>query len=158
MMRIAAAGILVGALWANLWAATPAQAQTTPDNENGRFSFHRAEEGYLRLDTRTGQVSICARKPVGWSCHPVPDERNALEGEIARLQIDNGLLKKELLARNLPLPGSIKKDAPVAKLPDVELKLPSDSDLDRVLNFMDKVWRRLAEKMAAIQRDYFGKN
>lgn len=155
MMRIAAAGILVGALWTNLWGA--AEAQTTPDSENGRFSFHRAEEGYLRLDTRTGQVSICARKPVGWSCHPVPDERNALEGEIARLQIDNGLLKKELLARNLPLPGSIKKDAPVAKLPDVELKLPSDSDLDRVLNFMDKVWRRLAEKMAAIQRDYFGK-
>lgn len=157
MMRIAAAGILVGALWVILWDVTPAHAQATPDNENGRFSFHRAEDGYLRLDTRTGQVSICARKPVGWSCHPVPDERSALEGEIARLQIDNGLLKKELLARNLPLPGSIKKDAPVAKLPDVELKLPSDSDLDRVLNFMDKVWRRLAEKMAAIQRDYFGK-
>ncbi len=162
-MRIAAAGILVSALCASIWGAVPAQAQaqaqaqTTPDGENGRFSFHRAEDGYLRLDTRTGQVSICARKTIGWSCHPVPDERSALEGEIARLQIDNGLLKKELLARNLPLPGSINKDAPVAKLPDVELKLPSDSDLDRVLNFMDKVWRRLAEKMAAIQRDYFGK-
>ena len=159
MTRIAAGGILVGALCASIWGAGPAQAQaqTTPDGENGRFSFHRADDGYLRLDTRTGQVSICARKTIGWSCHPVPDERSALEGEIARLQIDNGLLKKELLARNLPLPGSINKDAPVAKLPDVELKLPSDTDLDRVLNFMDKVWRRLAEKMAAIQRDYFGK-
>lgn len=157
MMRMAIAGVLAGALWGGLWGVSPAQAQTAPDNENGRFSFHRADEGYLRLDTRTGQISICARKPVGWACHPVPDERTALEGEIARLQTDNGLLKKELLSRNLPLPGSIKKDPPLAKLPDVELKVPSDSDLDRVFSFMDKVWRRLAEKMSAIQRDYFGK-
>lgn len=157
MTRIAIAGVLAGALWGGLCAVNPAQAQTAPDNENGRFSFHRADEGYLRLDTRTGQVSICARKPVGWACHPVPDERTALEGEIARLQTDNGLLKKELLARNLPLPGSVKKDSPLTKVPDVELKAPSDSDLDRVFSFMDKVWRRLAETMSAIQRDYFGK-
>lgn len=157
MTRIAIAGVLAGALWGGFCAVNPAQAQTAPDNENGRFSFHRADEGYLRLDTRTGQVSICARKPVGWACHPVPDERTALEGEIARLQTDNGLLKKELLARNLPLPGSVKKDSPLTKLPDVALKAPSDSDLDRVFSFMDKVWRRLAEAMSAIQRDYFGK-
>ena len=98
-----------------------------------------------------------ARKPVGWACHPIPDERSALEGEIARLQSDNGLLKRELLARNLPLPGSVKKDPPLAKRPDTDLKMPSDSDLDRIFSFVDKVWRRLAEKMAAIQRDYFGK-
>lgn len=157
MMKMTTAGALVGSVAIILWCATPPHAQATPDNENGRFSFHRADDGFLRLDTRTGQVSICSRKPVGWACHPVPDERTALEGEIARLQIDNGLLKKELLSRNLPLPGGIKNDAPVAKLPEPELKLPSDSDVDRVLNFMDKVWRRLAEKMSAIQRDYFGK-
>lgn len=156
MMRFAVAGVLAG-LICGIPAASPATAQTAPDSENGRFSFSRTEDGYLRLDSRSGQVSVCTRKPVGWACHPVPDERTALEGEIARLQADNGLLKKELLARNIPLPGSIKKDPPVAKLPDVELKLPSDSDLDRVFTFMDKVWRRLAEKMSAIQRDYFGK-
>jgi hypothetical protein len=157
MMRLAVAGILAGAIWTGFGGMNSAQAQGAPDSENGRFSFHRADEGFLRLDTRSGQVSFCARKPVGWACHPVPDERTALEGEIARLQTDNGLLKKELLARNLPLPGNIKKDPPLAKLPDVELKVPSESDLDRVFSFMDKVWRRLAEKMAAIQRDYFGK-
>lgn len=157
MMRIAVAAVLAGALWGSLWGVSPARAQAAPDNDNGRFTFHRVDEGYLRLDTRTGLVSVCARKPVGWACHPIPDERTALEGEIARLQTDNGLLKKELLARNIPLPGAIKKDPPVAKLPEVELKIPSDSDLDRVFNFMDKVWRRLAEKMSAIQRDYFGK-
>jgi hypothetical protein len=148
---------LTAALGASLWMVAAAPAQTAPDSENGRFSFHRVEDSYLRLDARTGQVSVCARKPVGWACHPVPDERSALEGEIARLQTDNGLLKKELLTRNLPLPGNIKKDPSVAKLPDVELKLPSDADMEKALTFMEKVWRRLAEKMSAIQREYFGK-
>jgi hypothetical protein len=153
MMRIAMTGLLAVVLC----GPTSATAQTSPDSENGRFSFHRMDEGYLRLDTRTGLVSVCARKAVGWACHPVPDERSALENEIARLQAENGVLKKDMLARNIPLPGGIRKDAPVAKLPDIELKLPSDSDLDRVFTFMDKVWRRLADKMTAIQRDYFGK-
>jgi hypothetical protein len=145
------------ALLACAVAAGPATAQTTPETDNGRFTFNRVEDGFLRLDTRTGLVSLCARKPVGWACHPVPDERTALEGEIARLQSDNGALKKELLARNIPLPGGIRNDLPAAKPPNIELKLPSDSDVDRVLSFIERTWRRLAEKMSAIQRDYFGK-
>jgi hypothetical protein len=148
---------LTAALCGSLWAVAAAPAQTAPDSENGRFNFHRVEDGYLRLDARTGQVSVCARKPVGWACHPVPDERSALESEIARLQADNGLLKKELLTRNIPLPGNIRKDPSVAKLPDVELKLPSDADMEKALTFIEKVWRRMAEKLSAIQRDYFGK-
>lgn len=153
MIRIVFAALLAGVVLSG-----GAQAQSnTPDSENGRFSFNRVEDGYLRLDTRTGQTSACSRKAVGWACHPVPDERTALEGEIARLQSDNGALKKELLARGVPLPGTIKKDLPAVKLPDVELKVPSDSDLDRVFTFMEKVWRRLAETMGTIQRDYFGK-
>lgn len=157
MMRRVAAGLLVGMVCGGPWAVVPASAQAAPDSENGRFTFHRVDEGYLRLDTRTGQVSACARKPVGWACHPIPDERSALEGEIARLQADNGLMKKELLARNIPLPGSIKKDPPLVKLPEIELKVPSDSDMEKAFTFLEKVWRRLAETMSAIQRDYFGK-
>ena len=63
-----------------------ASAQTaTPDSENGRYSFNPVADGVLRLDTRTGQVSQCSRGDVGWACKVVPDERSALETEIARL-------------------------------------------------------------------------
>ena len=61
----------------------------------------------LRLDTRTGAVSLCAKQAAGWACNAVPDERAALENEIARLQRENGALKKDMLARNLPLPGGV---------------------------------------------------
>ena len=42
--------------------APAAQAQPAPDSENGRYTFSAVADGMLRLDTRTGAVSICARK------------------------------------------------------------------------------------------------
>jgi len=68
-------------------AGLAAWAQSTvPESDDSRYTFNRVDDGYLRLDGRTGQVSICARRPVGWTCEAVPDERAALEAEIARLQ------------------------------------------------------------------------
>src|SRR5438067_13942963 len=84
---------------------TVASAQTaTPKSENGRYSFSAVADGVLRLDTRTGQVSQCIRSDAGWTCKVVPDERAALETEIVRLQGETAMLKKELLARGLPVP------------------------------------------------------
>src|SRR5438067_10987099 len=112
---------------------TVASAQTaTPDSENGRYSFNPVADRVLRLDTRTGQVSQCSRSDAGWACKVVPDERSALETEIARLQGENATLKKQLLARGLPVPGA--PDPSTAQPADPELKLPSDADVDRVVS------------------------
>ncbi len=56
--------------------------------------------------SRTGHVSVCTRRDLGWACHPVPDERSALEEEIVRLQKDNAALKKDMLARGITPPGT----------------------------------------------------
>jgi hypothetical protein len=126
--------------------AVPAQAQPTPDNENGRYTFSQVPDGTLRLDTRTGTVSICAKKDTGWACNTVPDERQALESEIGRLQRENGELKKEMLARGLPLPGGVAS-APPANQRELNLKvpLPSDAEIDRVTSALERMWRRLQE-------------
>ena len=126
-------------------AAAAAHAQgVTPDGENGRFSFTQVAEGLLRLDTRTGNVSLCSKREAGWACQVVPDERAVLEGEIARLQGQNGALKREMIARGVPLPAppQAQADKPPAR-PRVDL--PSDAELDRVMTFMEKVWRRLLD-------------
>ena len=137
------------ALTLSLAAFAVASAQTaTPDSENGRYSFNPVADGVLRLDTRTGQVSQCSRNDAGWACKVVPDERSALETEIARLQGENATLKKELLARGLPLPG-----APGAKPGESELKLPSDAEVDKVVSFLEKVWRRLVEMGRNVQKE-----
>jgi hypothetical protein len=87
----------------------------------------------------------------------VPDERTALEAEIARLQAENAAIKKELIARNLPLPGTIKPEAPAASPDDPRLQLPNDADLNKVMNFVEKVWRRLLEMMATVHKDLLKK-
>ena len=129
-------------------SAPIAQAQTAPDSENGRYSFSSVPDGMLRLDTRTGQVSICAKKDAGWACNTVPDERTALENEIARLQRENGALKKDMIARGLPLPGGVAS-APSASQRELQLKvpLPSDAEIDRVMSAFEKMWRRLVDMM-----------
>jgi len=126
--------------------ASSAQAQTTPDSENGRYSFSPVPDGTLRLDSRSGAVSLCAKKDAGWACNTVPDERQALENEIARLQRENGTLKKDMLARGLPLPGGIAS-TPSAQQRELQLKvpLPSDAEIDRVMSAFEKMWRRIID-------------
>src|SRR5476649_1231361 len=132
----------------------PAQAQDLPGpSDNARYTFHRVEDMFLRLDVRNGQVSQCGWAAIGWYCRVVPDERTALQSEIDRLQISNTALKKELIARGLPLPDGIKADpqilAPQVLAPQVlgrgntELKLPGDVEPNQATGMIGKVWRRM---------------
>jgi hypothetical protein len=140
---------------ATLWLAAPvAWAQSAPpESDDARYSFGRVDDGYLRLDGRTGQVSICTRRSAGWACQAVADERTALEAEIVRLQRENAALKKEFVARNLPLPGAVRPDSPAAKPDEPRLELPNDADVNKVMNFVEKVWRRLVEMIVTLQKD-----
>jgi hypothetical protein len=135
-------------------AAPVASAQpSSPDGGDARFTFHRADDGYLRLDGRSGQVSMCNRRTTGWQCQLVPDERTALEAEISRLQSDSAVLKKELLSRNLPLPDGMRPDQTAPKSQVQRPQFPDDAELNRVMSVMEKIWRRLVEMIASVQRD-----
>jgi hypothetical protein len=128
-----------------------AHAQSMPpESEDNRYVFHRVQDGFVRLDARTGQVALCSRRAVGWACQAMPEDRAALEGEIARLRAENAALKKEMLARGLALPGGVKPEPPTRER---EPKLPSTAELDRALAFLETAWRRLVEMMGNLQRD-----
>lgn len=139
--------------------AAPAAFAQVPEagSDDSRYSFNRIDDGYLRLDGRTGQVSLCSRRSSGWACQMVPDERSALEAEITRLQADNAALKKEMIARNLPLPGTVEPEQPATK-PESGLQLPSDADLNKVMTFMEKVWRRLVEMIGTLQKEILNRS
>jgi len=158
MIRSAAFIVAALALAGPAVGSRCAFAQGAPvESDDSRYTFNRADDGYLRLDGRTGQVSICTRRPVGWACQAAPDERTALEAEIARLQGENVTLKKELIARNVPLPGTVKPELPTAKPEEPRLQLPSDAELNKMMAFMEKVWRRLVEMILTMQRDMLNK-
>jgi hypothetical protein len=152
-------------------AQPPAAPSPTPPQaagETGRYTFHRMGDAFVRLDSVTGQVAQCAQAAIGWSCAAAPEERTALESEIARLQRENAALKKTLLARGGDLPGAMAEARPEARpvppgnVPDPspgiakppgDLKLPSDAEVDRALAYMKNVWRKLVDMMMDLQRD-----
>jgi hypothetical protein len=143
-------------------------AQSAPDSENGRYSMTPIPEGVLRLDTRTGTVSTCTRNGAGWACYAVPDERTALDAEIGRLQAEVEKLKAQLAAgptvsgkidESMPKSDPLKKAEPKVAEGDrkIEIPLPSDQDVDRVMSFLEKAWRRLIDMANRVQKDVSGK-
>ncbi len=153
-----------------------AVAESMPDTENGRYALSPVADGVIRLDTRTGDVSTCTNTGTGWACYAAPDERAALDAEIGRLQADNEKLKAdneklkaELAAREptvsgkidepLPKSDSLKKPEPKVAEGErkIEIPLPSDRDMDRVMSFLERAWRRLVEMANRMQKDVTGK-
>jgi hypothetical protein len=157
-MRICSTAVVVFA--AGLASGAVAQAQSEPQAENGRYTMSAVPDGFLRLDTRTGAVSICRSKG-GWTCRVVPDERTALDVEIGRLQADNKRLQDELAARDGTVTGKI--DAPLAKEDaqkksaqadkrdgTITLQLPADHD--KLMAMVGRVWQQLLDMAARVQK------
>ena len=149
-----------------LAAPLPASAEATPDTENGRYTLQPSGDGVLRLDTRTGAVSNCNNSSAGWSCSLVPDERKAMDEEIGRLQAENEKLREQLASRepaagkaDEALPKSDKQAAPKTADGDrkIEIPLPSDQDVDRVMSFLERAWRKLIDMANRVQKDVSGK-
>jgi hypothetical protein len=151
-----------------------------PDGENGRYTLSPITDGVIRLDTRTGAVSTCSNSGsnsgAGWACYVVPDERAAYDQEIGRLQSENEKskteiekLKTELASRAPVAEGKIEEALPksdlqkkaepkVAESPrKIEIPLPSDRDMDRVMSFLEQAWRRLVEMANRMQKDVSGR-
>jgi hypothetical protein len=151
-----------------LASAGSAVAQAAPDTENGRYALSPIADGVLRLDTRTGAVSTCSNSGAGWACYAVPDERSALDAEIGRLQSENEKLRADSATREptvtgkieepLPKSDSLKPSEPKVAQGErkIEIPLPSDRDMDRMMSFLERAWRRLIEMANRVQRDING--
>jgi hypothetical protein len=153
-----------------------AAAESMPDTENGRYTLAPAGDGVIRLDTRTGAVSNCNDSSAGWACYAVPDERAAMDAEIGRLQAEIEKLKAQLASRDGTVQGKVQGKSDDAlpkadrqpgpkivepKTPDgdrkLEIPLPSDQDMDRLMSFVERAWRRLVEIANRMQKDVSGK-
>jgi hypothetical protein len=132
--------------------------EATPDNEHGRYAFSKQADGVLRLDTQTGEVSLCSQRTVGWACQAVPDDRAVLENEIALLRRENAVLKKDILGRGLPLPAGAMSEPPAVSEDQRLPSLNENADLDRVLTFVRRMWHRLVEVIARAEKQIMDKS
>jgi hypothetical protein len=146
------AGLCLMAPVSSVWAD-----EATPESEEGRYTFHKIADGFVRLDMQTGEVSTCSKRTVGWACQAVPEDRAVLESEIARLRTENALLKRDIIARGLPLPAGTIPEPPIVREDGRELRR-GGSDLDRMMAFMGRVWQRLVEVIAQAQKQVLNKS
>ena len=108
-----------------LAASTVGAAEIT-----GRYVLEKVEQGYLRLDSETGVMSLCAARAGVWECLAVKDQ--GLDGteELARLRQENDALKKRL--------AELEKSGATTKL-------PRDQEVDRMMDIFGKMFDRFLD-------------
>lgn len=113
----------------------------------GRFAMAPVADGVLRLDTITGAVSYCARSAGKLSCTSAEDDMRTMHVEIDRLIEENRKLEAEIarLRAAPPLVGELAR-------PGLSLTLPSEADIDRGLDIMDRLMRKLQERFKGAER------
>lgn len=141
-------------------AVSPATAQDAAQpSAPSRYSFNRVDDGFLRLDNTSGQVAFCSPHAIGWACQVVPEDRVALEKEIARLQDEVAQLKQQVANLSGPPP-----PRPPADLtpPDKGGSPGNNSaklheNIARARVAIQHAWQRLVEMIVTLQKDMMRK-
>lgn len=124
--RLAAATVLIV-----LAASAGASAQEE------RYAIERTEDGYVRLDTRTGQMSICSEQSGQLVCRLAVDERDAFQDEFDALQSRLAAVENRLSALEGAPPPS----------------LPGEEEFEQGLSYMEQFFRRFMDLVKEFDRD-----
>ena len=140
--------IQVSALIIALTGAALASAPSETERP-GRYTMQPIEGGFLRMDTATGDVSLCARVGPTAACEPVKDDRD-LQKELARLTSENKALKADIMRLEELLDLRGKTDSPPSDRPasrGPKLGLPSEEDVDKALGYLERMFKKFRDKL-----------
>ena len=138
-MRATLAALLA---FGTILVLSPASAQSPPPEEG--YSLQPATGDYLKIDRRTGDVSLCASRGGAWSCELIADDRKAYEDRIVELEAENERLAKRLAALD-----ARERAAPLLDEDD-ERRLQEFFDLgDRMFRHFFDLVERLREREKA---------
>ncbi|HMB48525.1 MAG TPA: hypothetical protein VKN63_09645 [Afifellaceae bacterium] len=150
MKQILLLAFAVMALAAPVNAQDNGQSNNQTISQNGRYTLVVVDDGFIRLDTQSGEISRCTGDPDKLTCRLAADERLAYIGEIERLEsrIDD---LEERTAR-LESTGTATDRAP-AMSRNQDFGLPSDEEIDHALGVTDKIFRRFFGMVRDLRRD-----
>jgi hypothetical protein len=151
-------------------ASVVGAAAQVPGERSGRYTISPADGGgFVRLDTETGQMSSCQRREGEWTCREMAEPGRGLDQEVERLRAENQRLKGELRQMEDILlgdkrDGSGRSTGRHAEAPrsgregtgGMELRLPTEQDLDNAMTYMQRMLRKFREKMKEIEADSKG--
>lgn len=112
--------------------------------EVDRYRLEKSANGYVRMDTQTGAMSICEERDGQLVCRMAADERGAFQDEIDRLQ------------------SSVKAlDERVAKLENslsarIESTLPTEEEFEKTMGYMERFMRGFMDIVKDMDKDNGG--
>lgn len=121
--KFPAAALILGLL------AGPAVAQ-----DDGRYSMERTEDGFVRMDRQTGEVSVCREQGEDLVCRLAADDRQAFETDLDALSDRVTALEERL-----------------AELSSVDL--PPEEEIDRAMGIMESFMRRFFGMIQEFQQE-----
>jgi len=101
--------------------------------EAARYTLEKSPTGYVRMDTRTGEMSICEERSSQLVCKLAADERTAFQDEIDRLQGKLTAFEQRLVAL---------ENSPILKPQNL---LPSEEEFERSLGYMERFFRKFMD-------------
>jgi len=126
-----------------------AAAADTPADLGGRFTMAPVEGGFLRLDKQTGSVAMCSRTGTAWGCVPVEDRTgDAAAPDVSRLEQENRDLRDRIRA----LEDTIGAKPPLEGPPGGKAQLPSDEDVDQALDYLERVYKKVRDRIKDLDK------
>ena len=127
----------IGCLAAALLFASPALAQ-----ENGRYQLERGDGGFVRLDTVTGEMTLCRETGNGLSCERSREQdmdlrrdRDQLRDEVRELRRENERLRDELAHYD-----DYRTD-----------ELPSDEEMEEIAGWFERMMAIMMRTMRNVE-------
>ncbi len=95
-----------------------------------RYRLEKTDNGYVRMDTQTGAMSLCEERSGQLVCKLAADERDAYQDQIEQLQNSLKALEDRVSALEkgriaMPPPG-----------------LPSEEEFEKGMGYMERFFRR----------------
>lgn len=125
--------------------------RATAAEDAPRYTMTPSADGFVRLDTMTGAVSLCSKKDGDWACRALADDQRSLQERITKLEQEKRDLEEEnrRLEDVLGLNG---KQAPGASGPPGgsspgKIPLPTEKDVDKAFDYVEGMLRKFRERL-----------
>lgn len=108
----------------------------------GRYEIQPSVDGFIRLDTRTGSVSHCARRDNVWQCDVLAADRSAIDAVAAEVKALGARLDA-LAARVATLEAGDQAKAPP----------PESKAIEPAPSFTDTLFQKLFRLVGDMKRE-----
>ncbi|WP_442579189.1 hypothetical protein ACSBOB_27340 [Mesorhizobium sp. ASY16-5R] len=109
--------------------------------DEDRYVLEKSDDGFVRMDRTTGEMSACKLDGIALVCKLAADERTAYQDEIDRLQQD----LKSLDERVAKLENSLTSR--------LESSLPSEEEFQKGLGYMERFLRSFRDTVQDLDKE-----